>query len=135
MPMYMCDEAVAAGTARPAAAARVAASTHTGLDTYRLPTVGRQHAAQPLLELDLGLPPEDLPRAGDLRLAHLRIVDRQGFVDDLALRAGQLHHGVGELEDRELLRGAEVHGQVLVALGEQGEPADAVVHVTGAARL
>src|SRR5205807_683049 len=71
----------------------------------------------------------------DIGLAHLRIVDRQRLEDDLALRAGDAHDGLGELEERELLRVADVHGQMLAALGEQDETANEIVDVTEAARL
>src|SRR6266508_728877 len=104
----MRAEAVAAGTQKPAAAARVAARTHPRLDTYRLPAVRREQAPQSLLELDLRLPAEDLAGARDVRLPHLGIVDRQRLVHDLALRARELEDALRQLQDRELLRVADV---------------------------
>ena len=41
-------------------------------------------------------------------------------------------HGLGQLEDRELTRVADVHRQVLARLGEQDQTADQVVDVTEA---
>src|SRR5919201_4339140 len=130
----MCGAAGAAGTERPAAA-RVAARTHQRLYTYRLATVGGQHAAQTLLELDLGLPAEHLARARDVRLPYLGIVHRQRLVDDLALRASDPEDGLRELEDGELVRVAEVDRQMLTALGEEDDASDQVVDVAEAARL
>src|SRR6476661_8314692 len=120
----MFEEAVAAGTAKPAAATRIAAQTPNRSDTDRLPPVGRQHPAQSLLQLDLRLPAEHLPGAGDVGLAHLGVVDRQRLEDDLALRARHLDDVLRELEDGELARVPDVDGQVLAALGEQDDPAD-----------
>src|SRR5581483_5037797 len=131
----MCVEAVAVGRQTKAAAARVAARTRTGLHTDRLSTVRGKHPPQTLLELDLRLPAEDLLRAGDVRLAHLRVVHRQRLEDDLARRPRHLQHGLRKLEDRELARVAEVDRQVLAALREQHEPAYEVVDVAEAARL
>src|SRR5690242_19255785 len=135
MPTYMCCDAFAAGTARPAATARVAAKTHNGLDTDGLAPVGREHSPQAFFELDLGLPVEHLAGAGDVGLAHLRVVDRQRLENDLARRTGHLDDVLRELEDRELTRVADVDGQMLLALGEEDDPADQVVDVTEASRL
>ena len=44
-----------------------------------------------------------------LGLAHLRVVLRQGFEDDLALRARQLEDLPGELQNRGFVRVADVH--------------------------
>src|SRR5919202_3117406 len=135
MPTSMCRLAPAAGTATRTTAATAAAARATRLHTYRLPTERPHHPAQTLVEVDLGLPAEDLLCAGDVGLAHLRVVDRQGLVDDLALRAGHAQHLLGELVERELARVPEVDGQVLLRLGEQDEPADQVVDVAEAPRL
>src|SRR5262245_30222927 len=110
----MCG-AADAGTARPAAAARVAARTHHRLDTDRRLS---QHAPEAVLELDLRFPAEELASPRDVRLADLRVVDRQCLVDDLARRARHPEHGLGELENRELAGVADVDREVLVALGE-----------------
>ena len=92
-------------------------------------------AAQPLVEIDLGLPAEQLARAGDVGLPHLRVVDRQRLEDDLARRARDLDHRLGQLEHRELVRVADVHRQVLAALGQQDQAADEIVDVAEAPRL
>src|SRR5437868_6156941 len=94
-----------------------------------------QHPPQALLELNLGFPAEQLPRPRDVRLPDLRVVDRQRLEDDLALRAGQLQHGAGELEQGELAWVAEVDREMLAAAGEQVEAADQIVDVAEAAGL
>src|SRR6187200_3193053 len=112
-----------------------ATATAAALRTRRVSLERPQSAAQPLVQLDLRLPAEDLARARDVRLAHLRVVDRQRLVEDLARRAGRREDRLRELEDRVLARVADVHRQVLAGLGEQGEAANQVVDVTEAARL
>src|SRR5204863_361288 len=102
MPMSMCRAACAAGTARAAAKTRIAAKTPICLRNDRLPPEGGQHPFQPLFELDLWLPAEQLLGARAVWLAHLRVVDRQRLVDDLALGAGDAEHGFGQLVEREL---------------------------------
>src|SRR2546425_12209431 len=131
----MCGAAPPAGTTRSAVTSAVAAKTPSRLHTDRLPPQRRDHPAQALLERHLGLPAEDLLRPRDVRLPLLGIVDRQGLVDDLALRTGDADHGFGELEQRELVRIAEVHGQVLAGLREQDESADQIVDVAERPRL
>jgi hypothetical protein len=59
---------------------------------------------------------------GDVRLPHLGIVDRQGREDDLALRARHPDDRIGQLEQGHLPRVPEIDREVLLALGEQGEP-------------
>src|SRR5919202_4924133 len=135
MPTSMCRLAPAAGTATRTTAATAAAARAMRLHTYRLPTERLEHPAQALVEIDLGLPAEDLLRAGDVGLAHLRVVDRQGLVDDLALRAGDAQDLLGQLVERELVRVADVHGQVLARLVEQDEPSHQVVDVAEAPGL
>src|SRR2546423_6409930 len=127
----MCLLALAAGAAK-----RTTAQTaRNALHTDGLPAEGREHPSDPLLQLDLGLPAENLLRPGDVRLANLGIVDRERLVDDLPRRAGDAEDGLGELVERELARVPDVHRQVLAALGEQHEPADQVVDVAEAPRL
>src|SRR5919206_2829293 len=84
----------------------------------------RQHPPEPLLELDFRLPAQHLPGSGDVGLANLRIVHRQRLVDDLTVRRRDADNCLCELENRKLVGVAEVHRQVLPALGEQVEPAD-----------
>src|SRR5512138_274595 len=79
-----------------------------------------------------GVPREDLPCTGDVRLAHLGVVDGQRLVDDLAWRAGRREDCLGQLEDRVLPRVADVDGQVLARLGEQDQPPEQVVDVAEA---
>src|SRR6476659_8160936 len=113
MPTSMCAFADAAGTHRPAAAKTIAAATPIRLSNERLPSETGQHAAQAFLELHLGLPAEELARARDVGLTDLRIVDGQRLVDDLALRAGDAEHGLGELVERELGRVPDIDRKVL----------------------
>ena len=90
---------------------------------------------QAVLQLDLRLPAEQLPGAGDVRLAHLRVVHGKRLEDDLARGAGEANDRLGELEQRLLVRVAEVDRKMLARLGEQDDPADQVVDVTEAPRL
>src|SRR5215210_1521549 len=126
-----CGLAEAAKTQRPIANRAMLAF----LNRKWLPPEARQHAPQPLLELDFRLPAQHLPGSGDVGLANLWIVDGKCLVDDLALRRRKLDNCLRELQNRELLGIAEVHGQVLAALGEQMQAADQVVHVAEAPRL
>src|SRR5256885_8751196 len=116
----MCLLALAAGATRRTAAHAARSALHTD----GLPAEGREHPSEPLLQLDLRLPAENLLRPRDVRLADLGIVDRKRLVDDLARRAGHAEHGLRELVERELARVPDVHRQVLAALGAEGEPAD-----------
>src|SRR5207253_1727447 len=87
-------------------------------------------APQAFLEVDLRLPAENLAGAGDVRPAHLRVVDRHRLEDDLARRARHPDARLGELEHRQLpLRVPDVDGEVLLARREQVEPANQVVDV------
>src|SRR5215813_3305229 len=105
------------------------------LNANWLPPEARQHSPEPLLELDFGFPAQHLPGSGDVGLADLWIVHGQRLVDDLALGRRDFDDCLRKLENRKLVRIAEVDGQVLVALGEKMQPADEIVHVTEAARL
>src|SRR5919204_5015695 len=102
------------------------------LNAKWLPPEARQHAPEPLLEFDFGLPAQHLPGSGDVGLANLRIVHRECLVNDLALGRCHSDDCLRELQDRKLLRVAEVDRQGLVALGEQVEPSDQVVDVAEA---
>src|SRR6266516_6368302 len=105
------------------------------LGTNGFPPEARQHAPEPLLALDFRLPAEQLPGPGDVGLTDLRVIDGKSFEHDFAFRRDELHKCLRELQNRKLLRVAEVHRQMLAALGEQMEPADQVVHVAEAAGL
>src|SRR5260221_2752444 len=91
--------------------------------------------AQAVVELDRRLPAEQIAGAADVGLALLRVVDRQLLVDDLRARLGHLDHGLGQLQQRELVRIADVDRHVHVGLGEGDDSPDQVVDVTEAARL
>src|SRR4051795_6095377 len=106
-----CDRTVPASTQRTI----VIRAMQIFLDPKWLLSEARQHPPQPLLELNLRLPAQHLPGSGDVRLANLRIVDGQRLVDDLALRRGDVDNCLRELQNRELVRIAEVDRQVLVA--------------------
>src|SRR6185437_10912591 len=131
----MCCFACAAGTARPAATRTIAAATPIRLRNDRLPSEARKHALQTLFQLNLGLPAEQLARAGAVRLPDLRVVHRQSLVDELTLRAGDPQDDLGQLVERELGGIAEVHGQVLTGLRQGNEPTNEVVDVTEAPGL
>src|SRR4030095_2334777 len=107
----------------------------TRLNTHWLPSEGGLHPAQSLLELDLGLPAQNLPCPRDVRLARLRIVHGQRLIDDLASRSRDADDGFRELQDRKLVRVPEIGWQVLLAHRQEIHPVDQVVHVAEAARL
>src|SRR4051794_5526775 len=107
-----CGLAVAASTQRMI----VIRAMQILLDPKWLPSKARQHAPEPFFELDFRLPAQHLPGSGDVWLANLRIVDRQRLVDDFALRRRDSDNCLRKLENRKLMRVAEVDGQVLVAL-------------------
>src|SRR5262249_21294512 len=134
-PMSMPRFAWATGTLKPAAMRTIAAKTPRRLRNDRLPSEGRQHAAQSVFELDFRIPAEELLRTRDVGLTHLRIVDRQRLMHDLARRTGDTQHRLRELVQRELARVAEVHREVLLGFRERDEAADEVVHVTKASCL
>src|SRR5690349_24266853 len=98
----MCACAFAAGTASPAARTSTAPMTPICLRNEWLPTQRLQHAPEPVLELDLRLPTEQLTCARDVRLAHLRVVHGKRLVHDLALRAHDPQHRLSHLVHREL---------------------------------
>src|SRR5262245_25397832 len=137
MPTDMPFAPMAEGAARRAAASAIAAASRARPRNARPPArrADAERPAQACLELDLGLPAEDLLRPGDVGLTLLGVVLWQSLVDDLAGRPGQAEDRLGELEDRELARVAEVHGEVLVARGEREETAHQVVDVAEAPRL
>src|ERR671936_1074565 len=112
MPTRRCLLAKAEG----AATSTTTTAARRALDTDGLPAEGREHPSEPLLQLDLRLPAEHLPRTGDVGLAHLRIVDRERLVHHFAGRARHPQHCLRELVERELARVADVHRQVLAAL-------------------
>src|SRR5918911_3094174 len=112
--MCLLAEAVGATTSATASAATARLPR---LYTHGLPAEGREHPSEPLLQLDLRLPAEHLLGPRDVRLADLGIVHRKRLVDDLARRAGDAEHGLGELVERELARVPDVHRQVVVPLG------------------
>src|SRR3954462_2351610 len=135
MPTSMCCFACAAGTARPAATRTIAAATPIRLRNDRLPSEARKHASQALFQLNLGLPAQQLARAGDVRLAALRGAHRQSLVHELALRAGDPQDDLGKLVERELGGAADVHGQVLTGLRQGKEATDDIVVVAEAPGL
>ena len=83
----------------------------------------------------VGSQPSSAPGPGDVGLALGGVVDREGLVDDLRRRAGDLDDHLGQLRDRELVRVADVGRAGDVGV-EQGEEApDLVVDVAEAAGL
>src|SRR2546425_7866929 len=108
MPTSICGVAPAAGTPSRTALARIAATAPTRLYNDRLPPKRTEHSAQAFLEVDFRLPIQNLLRARDVGLTLLWVVDRQRLVDELARRARDAEYRVGELEQRELVRVADV---------------------------
>src|SRR5215213_2818690 len=109
MPCWRYREADAACTPR-SAATRTSAITVAGLRNRGF-LQRRVELAQSLVETHLGFPPEYLLCPGDVGLAYFGVVDGEGFVDDLAAAAPDLEHFLGQLEQGELLRVADVDGQ------------------------
>src|SRR2546430_4507669 len=75
-----------------------------------------------LLKSDARLPTEHLFCAGDIRLAYLRVIDRQWFVFDCRFCSGDPNNFLGELLDRHLSRITEVHRLVKTAHGQFENP-------------
>src|SRR3954452_20272951 len=73
-------------------ATRIVASVKTisflDMNSLSLPFLRGQHSAQPFFQLDFRLPAEYLAGPRDVRLPHLRIVDRECFEHDVALGRG-----------------------------------------------
>src|SRR3954462_8633985 len=95
----------------------------------------RDGALQPVVELDLGLPPQLCPRHGDVWLTDGRVVLGSRDELDLATAAGEVADALGELKHGELVRVAKVDRACQVAAEQQQEPANEVVHVADAAGL
>src|SRR5690606_1096100 len=68
----------------------------------------RDSLLQPLAELHLRLPAQHLAGAGNVGLAHLRIVHGKRSLLDAARRSRDLEYQLGELTNRELDRIADV---------------------------
>src|SRR5580765_1726219 len=121
------------------AALSAAQITSRPLNTCYLRSHRRQPAAQPLLEIDLGLPAENLARPCDVRAPNLWIVGqvvRRRLERDLARRTGHTDHRLRELEHRQLVIGvADVHGEMLAGLRKRDETTNGVVDVAEAPRL
>src|SRR5512133_4094466 len=125
LPADSAVELVAIAT--PAATRSNTRVRATRLNTHWLPSEGGQHPAQALLELDLGLPAQNLRCARDVRLACLRIVNGQRLVDDLAFRSRHADDCFRELQDRKLVRVPELGWQVLLAHRQEVHPVGQVV--------
>src|SRR5438270_372139 len=98
MPIRIVREPCAVAASRAAASATRTTPQTRKLDLDRLPAERLQPAAQALVEVDLRLPAEDLPRTRDVGPADERIVHRQRLEHDLARGAGDADAGLGELE-------------------------------------
>ena len=90
---------------------------------------------RPSRSLTLGVPAQQLLGQRDVGLADLRIVGRQRLVHDLRPRAGDVDDRLGELEQRELVRVADVDRVVVAGLGEPDQAVDQVGDERERARL
>src|SRR5229473_2722762 len=92
--------------------------------------------AKPAVEGDAGLPAEQRAGAGDVRAALAGVVLRERtHRSHLAPAPRRAADRLGELEQRELVGVAQVHGQPVAALPDREQAVDQVVHVAEAARL
>src|SRR4029453_17306836 len=82
--------------------------------------------SQALAQLDRRLPAEQLPGAGDLGLAYLRVVGGPRLVDDFRARFGHLDHDLSQLEQGELVGVADVDRLMDLRLGHRYVAADLV---------
>ena len=91
----------------------------------------------PCVQRDRGLPAEQRPGPGDVGLALGRIVLRQRPAHELRGRAGHRQHLLGQLQDGELARVAEVDrpGHVVGRGHHPQKPRDQVVGIAEAAGL
>src|SRR2546421_1184650 len=96
------------------------------------PLVG---AGETFAEVDLGAPAEHLGRKRDVGPAPHGIVDGKRLEDDLGARAGDLEHGVSELEHGELVRVADIHRTGPIGVEEGEDAAHLVVDVAVRPRL
>src|SRR4051812_34978537 len=69
-----------------------------------------ERAPQAILGIDTRLPPEQGPRARDVGLPHLRIILRERLEHELAGAAREADDALREVEQRHLVRVADVHG-------------------------
>src|SRR5947209_6777667 len=76
------------------------------------------------LEFHFRLPFQHLLRAGDVGLAHFRVVHREWLVFDLRFRPGDPDNFLGELFDRHLARVADVNRLVKIAHREPENSVD-----------
>src|SRR4029077_20939125 len=84
----------------------------------------------PLLEFNSGFPTEDFFCAGDVRLAHLRVVHRQGVVFDCGFRPRDSDDFLCKLFNSHLARIAEVDWLVEIAHRKPENSIDQIGDVT-----
>src|SRR5579872_148607 len=87
------------------------------------------------LAVDPWFPIEDLAGAGDIGAALFRIVDGQGFIDDLLFGPRKGDDLFGELFEGDLGGVAYVHGQVVIAEEKAVNAFDEIVHIAEGAGL
>src|SRR6476469_327510 len=112
-----------------------AATQHPRVVVAERGPVRGERALESLAELDLRLPAEQPLRERDVGLALRGVVGGARLERDLRRRARHVDHGLGELEDRELVRVADVHRTDVVRLEERHDAADLVRDVAERARL
>src|SRR3954452_8157422 len=91
--------------------------------------------AQSFAQVDLRLPAQRFSREPDVGLADLRVVGGQRLENDLRARPRDLDDRLGQLEQGELVRVADVDGLVQPRLGEADHAPDQVVDVAEGPRL
>src|SRR6185312_4235894 len=87
-------------------------------------------AFEALTQAHFGLPSQDLPGQRNVGLTDLRVVDGKRLEHDLRTRSRHLDYGLGQFEQRVLLRVADVDGIVVSGFSQRDQPADLVGDVT-----
>jgi hypothetical protein len=95
----------------------------------------RDRVREPLVDGEARLPVEDAAREPNVRAALARVVLRRGEVADLHLLVDEATDLVRKVEDRLLVRVADVDGRGVVGIHELDEAADEVRDLLEGARL
>ena len=104
-------------------------------DESNSPAEKLDRLADALVEIYFWLPTEDFLGACDIGLSHFRVIHRQGFLLDRAVRARDAKDFFGELADRHLARVADVHRLVEVRHHEAENSLEKIRYETKTSRL